>query len=253
MVVGSQKGTYKNGELHGTIHYQKSNSPTTELALTEDQYKHVFRVECKTRNGRAIAWKYFNEESERVDINGALALTEAEFAKNVPGLNLPELLLDLLSFQANAGAGNYSQGFGLTREDQTLLEGYSKDTDLSKSLMCFASANGTGSCYAFWKQEGTALDQFPIVIVGDEGGLHVVAEDLGGLLQLLCADLEASVSLDEVAYSEDGSEPSWEAKSFRAWVKKRLGLSRITSPKRVVSMAQKKYGRALEMWIETLE
>jgi hypothetical protein len=52
-----------------------------------------------------------------------------------------------------------------------------------------ASATGTGSMYAAWNDgKAKAVEDMPTVVFGDEGGVHVVAENLEGLLSILAAN-----------------------------------------------------------------
>ena len=61
--------------------------------------------------------------------------------------------------------------------------------------MPFAQATGGGSFYALWSDGQTkTTSDMPVVVFGDEGGAHVVAENVRGLLQLLTYGVEPMVS-----------------------------------------------------------
>jgi len=106
-------------------------------------------------------------------------LTLTEFSDVLNGRNLPYELLQILEFQ-NQSDGRFSEGFNLSANyKQHLYYEGPKNPDYLNNLIPFARANFSGSFYAFWDNSTTAdLKAMPIVIFGDEGGEHIVAENL---------------------------------------------------------------------------
>jgi hypothetical protein len=246
----SQKGTYRNGKETGITYLQKSKSKTAELALTEAMYSHVFRVTCETVPGKDYVFQYFDENDVRVDLSGEPSLTPQDFAKNFSGLTIPAELSALLELQANYGPEAYA-GFSLERDDKGLLKIFSKKKPFLDALMPFACANGTGSCYAFWNAaRSTDLKSMPIVVFGDEGGEHVVAENVKALLTLLSADIEPSVWNDGVTFSAEDKAPGYGIKAYRSLIRERFGIAAAKNPKKIVDAAQKKHQAAFVAWLE---
>ncbi|MET7465682.1 hypothetical protein [Nonomuraea sp. NPDC005501] len=50
-------------------------------------------------------------------------------------------------------------------------------------MISFAQANSSGSMYAIWRKDDRAdLATPPVVALGDEGGIHLVARDVRELI-----------------------------------------------------------------------
>ena len=65
-------------------------------------------------------------------------------------------------------------------------------------MLPFAQANGSGSVYALWRVDDREdLGALPVVVLGSEGGFHVVARNLAELLQLLGFDAEIAVDWND--------------------------------------------------------
>jgi hypothetical protein len=181
--------------------------------------------------------------------------TIQEFAKNFEPHPVPAELAKLLAFQEDVGKfGRYSDGFGLERDDKSGLKSWSEDPEFLSQLLPFARARGTGSFYAFWvegKSDGTAKDtsSFPVVAFGDEGGAHVVAEDVRGLLRILCFDAEPMIDLGGVEFYKDESEhrASENHQKYVEWLAE-LGLEPVQDPATIVTAAQAKYQARFDAW-----
>src|SRR5207237_1016206 len=130
-------------------------------------------------------WRNFNAKGQRITLEGELLLTPEDYAKNIPGFTVPKEIVELIEFQNIHGVENYSEGFGLGTDDKSFLAIWSKHRDFLANLMFLGDANGTGSDYFFWRRgKGKKLSEMPIVIFGDEGGEHVVAQNLRELLEI---------------------------------------------------------------------
>src|SRR6478735_7263510 len=129
--------------------------------------------------------------------------TLQEYAANFAPHPVPGLLAKLYEFQSEHD-DFFSDGFELIVEDKSALHSWSEAPEFLDALFPFAQANGSGSTYALWLREGGSLDDAPVVIFGDEGGVHLVAENLATLLRLLGYDQEPMVGLDEVYYFKAG-------------------------------------------------
>ncbi|WP_143305425.1 hypothetical protein [Chitinophaga vietnamensis] len=178
-----------------------------------------------------------------------------EFSKTFGTHPVPDALARLWAFQEEAGFENYAQGFGLMYDDKSgLANGWSADPAFLAQLLPFAQANGSGSFYAIWLNgSSNELSELPIVVFGDEGGEHVVAENIAGLLRVLSYDVEAGVDHDGVSYFKDEDdeyyEPSEYADDYQAWLKTQFQL---TPPEdveeEIVAPAQAKHQAAFNEW-----
>ena len=117
-------------------------------------------------------------------------------------------LNSLKNLQDRLGSESFADGFALLEYGDTSgVVGWSADPEFTAKLVPFAQANGSGSFYALWRLDDRAdLAALPVVVFGDEGGLHVVARNLRELFQLLGFDSEISVDWDS-AYFYRGRTP----------------------------------------------
>ncbi|MDF9803990.1 hypothetical protein M2436_002537 [Streptomyces sp. HB372] len=139
---------------------------------------------------------------------------------------------------------------------------------LSDRIRPFAQATGSGSTYAIWLLDDRAdLATLPVLLLGDEGGVHVVARDLPELLRVLASGRSPMCDWDGVDYYDereeedgdagdgdagDGYDPCPENPAFRAWLRDRFGLEAAEDPNAVVRAAGAELGDAFAAWIGPL-
>lgn len=74
------------------------------------------------------------------------------------------------------------------------------------------------------------MNEMPIIVFGDEGGVHIVAQNIVQLLHLLTFDCEISVNWDEAYFYKDEEEhednDDWA--EFAKWIQGDFGLAAIT-------------------------
>ncbi|WP_197686048.1 hypothetical protein [Actinoplanes derwentensis] len=166
-------------------------------------------------------------------------------------MTIPELRL-LQEFQDRAGYGGYSECFGLDDFNDTsgLSSGWSEDPEFLSRLIPFATATGGGSFYAFWRADDREdLATLPVVVFGDEGGEHVVAGDLRGLLRLLTFDTEPCVDHGQVFfYRLEDEEHSDSHEEFVAWLGTHFGLAAVDDPEEIIDAAQAEWGERFATW-----
>ena len=91
----------------------------------------------------------------------------------------------MYEFEQEYGPETYSECFGLlVTNDKTGIKTWSEEEEFYNSFIEFAGANGSGSSYAYWLIDKD-LNNCPIVVFGDEGGVHIVAENILQLLYLI--------------------------------------------------------------------
>lgn len=185
-----------------------------------------------------------DDETEYADYDSSFSLEE--FAVQFGNYKLPEDLVKLYEFEQEHGVESYSECFGLTiTNDKIGIKTWSEEEEFYNSFIEFAGANGSGSSYAYWLIDKD-LNNCPIVVFGDEGGVHIVAESTRKLIQLLTLDTEISVDFDSVYFYKDEEyyEESENKEEFQEWVKEEFDLNAIETNEEadeIVDQAQRKY------------
>ncbi|MBT0771230.1 hypothetical protein KIH74_19985 [Kineosporia sp. J2-2] len=145
----------------------------------------------------------------------------------------------------------YAQGFELyetfgNRDD--LAPGWSDDDAFHARLKSFAQATAGGSIYALWQADDGAR---PVVVFGDEGGIHVVATGVRDLLRILTFDVEPMVDWDRAYYfKSDEDEPSDDHDAYVTWLRGTLGLEPVDDADRLVETAQHRHAASFKAWME---
>lgn len=181
---------------------------------------------------------------------------------NAFGTNtLPDTLIALIAFEEQYGGSSYSQHFYL-RTDTERTPGfgqYSLAEEYFNRVLVFANADGTGSQYAFWiNQPGCALEEAPIILLGSEGHIQVMAENILALLQLLSfgsETMDGTFRKDLHKFKEPEN-----AVIFRNWMKNKLNIdpikiSTVNTSKEVndiIKRAIDKYDKSFKNWMQTL-
>ncbi|AWK05920.1 hypothetical protein HYN56_17490 [Flavobacterium crocinum] len=184
------------------------------------------------------------DNTEYADYDSSFSLQD--FAIQFGNYAIPEDLVKLYEFQKEYGSETYSECFGLLMiNDKTGIKTWSEEEEFYNSFIEFAGANGSGSSYAYWLIDDD-LNNCPIVVFGDEGGIHVVAENIRKLIHLLTLDTEISVDFDycyfykdEEYYSENENK-----EEFHEWVKREFNLNAIESNEEtevIINEAKEKY------------
>lgn len=185
------------------------------------------------------------EEHKNMDIK--------TFKENWGTTKIPSELEKLIDFQNNVSSAEfYAQGFAVTIDDKLGLKSWSEDPAFLERLHPFAQANGTGSFYAIWNDGTTKpINEMPIVVFGDEGGTHIVAEDMLQFLQLLSADTEISVEFDEAYfYQDEHHDESRDRKKYVQWLKNEYDIDQASDPDSIIKTAQNRYKKDFDQWFE---
>ncbi|KRD10426.1 hypothetical protein ASE21_12035 [Flavobacterium sp. Root901] len=177
-----------------------------------------------------------------------------EFAVQFNGSAIPEDLIKLYEFDQKYGSETYSECFGLLLiNEKTGIKTWSEEEEFYNSFIEFAGANGSGSSYAYWLIDND-LNKCPIVVFGDEGGIHVVAENTRKLIQLLTVDTEISVDFDNAYFYKDEEyyHENENKEEFSKWVKKEFNLDAIESNEEaevIVNEAKTRYKKQLNEFL----
>jgi len=174
-----------------------------------------------------------------------------EFKTNLGLTELPHELESLIHFQTNQSDKiEYSDGFVVCIDKKIGLQfGWSKNNDFLNKLLPFARANASGSFYALWIHDNNKqLNQLPVVVFGDEGGEHIIAENILQLLHLITFDVEINVDEDKATFKKRRKKPSENLEKYLKWVKENYDLDRIEKPETIIKNAQSKYKDSFEEW-----
>lgn len=174
-----------------------------------------------------------------------------EFKENWGLTAIPDELEKLIYFQTHISSAEfYSQGFAVTVDDKLGLKSWSKDPSFLNRLFPFAQANGTGSFYAIWN-DGTIkpINEMPVVVFGDEGGTHIVAENILQLIHLITFDTEISVDFKQAYfYKNEDYVESRDLGKFLKWLQENYGLNQVLNPSEIIAYAQGKHQEQFDQW-----
>jgi len=112
------------------------------------------------------------------------------------------------------------------------------------------------STYAFWiYQKGIPLEEMPIILFGDEGGICVIADGLKDLLKNLTIDIEPIIYDDSPLFFDDDEEyeESEEIGTYINWLTERDIIFIATTVEEVlisIHQTQEKYDKVFEPWKE---
>lgn len=166
-------------------------------------------------------------------------------------MNTPPELEALRTFDARIGKDWFSQGFELypALGGTGMLSTYSTDKNFLDGFVEFAQAGSGGSTYAFWTAQEPDLSKAPVVIFGNEGGAHIVAENIKDLLAILACDTEPSCDWDKVYYfKNEDDEPSTYAREYGNWISDKFGIHVPVTADEIVKKAQEKHQVEFKQW-----
>ncbi|AJA67571.1 cell wall assembly protein [Myroides odoratimimus] len=189
-------------------------------------------------------------------------MVKEEFTALFKGYKVPNEIKSLLEFQTSENIPSYySNAIYLIDEDPGIIESISEEEEFVNSFVPFAEANSTGSIFAFWVQDKAvkSLDNCPIVVFGDEGGVFIVAKNIKELLQISAYDVEAVVFMEEFYFPdkeeliEEGEFDAAEFnKEFLDWLRTDAKLKPILTIEaidEVIANAQDQFADELEQFI----
>jgi hypothetical protein len=173
-----------------------------------------------------------------------------QFRKGFRPFAPPEELERLLEFTNGPARGQwYSQGFEIGGARKDDLEGYSEAPEFLDGFLPVGKASGTGSQYFLWTVGQRDTAKMPVVVFGDEGGQHVVADNVRDFLVLLAFDAEPMVDHDSAVYfRRTSAEHSACHAAYVTWLKQTFDLASAKNVDPVVERAQARHGAAFEAW-----
>jgi hypothetical protein len=180
-------------------------------------------------------------------------LTFENFKSQFGIYNVPKDLKMLFDFENEYGAESFSECFYLYEYDKSGLNSWCDKQEFLDSFIEFATANGSGSSYAYWVVEND-IEKCPIVVFGDEGGIHVVANSTKDLIHLLTYDIEIMVDHEEATFYKDKDEyeKSENKREFVKWAKEKFDLKAIKKDEeteKIIAIAKDKYQDKLNMFL----
>ncbi|MDR0558846.1 MAG: SMI1/KNR4 family protein [Prevotellaceae bacterium] len=179
-----------------------------------------------------------------------------EFKEKMGLKNLPAELEELINFENNLpNAKYYSNGFEtIFMEDKSgLVYGWCDKKDFLDKLIPFATANGSGSFYTLWINDvEKSLSQMPVIVFGDEGGVHIIAENILELLHLITYDVEIEVDENRFFFPKHNTnyKESENLRYYLQWINEKYNLESIKEPEIIIKKAQEKYGECFRNWFK---
>lgn len=243
-----------DGELLIYIRVSKPNEDPILTIIYKENDEDEF-VELTNESPKRVIYFFntiWNEILSTYEERMENILTYDKFSAQFGNLKIPTPLKALFDFESQfTSEQSFTESFYLDDIDKYGLSTWCDKEDFLNNIIEFATANGTGSSYAFWKINDD-LNLCPIVVFGDEGGYHVVAENILGLMQLLTYDTEISVDHDTIYFykDEDGYEESENAELYRNWLKENFNLETTDNPELIIEKAQEKYKVQFDKWMQ---
>ena len=149
-----------------------------------------------------------------------------EFKANFHHHEVPEELAKVLEFQNSVGVP-FSRGFKLAVHDRSGLVPISGKREFLDAICPLGPANGSGAFYALWAREaGKDVRDRPVLAFGEEGGVHVVAEEVRQFLRILTLDGEPMIDEESLLFVTDPT-PSPGARNYASWLEKHLHLKAV--------------------------
>lgn len=174
-----------------------------------------------------------------------------EFQQNFGGRYPSKEFVYLHAFQQEMP--HYAQGFYLQAYDKSGLKTWSEDPHFLRQLMPFAQANSSGATYALWDDgQGKPMNEMPVVVLGgEEGGIHIVAENILQLMRLLTFDTEIYTDHTSTYFYRSSTHTSSEgAPHYRTWLKENFMQDPVQDIAPIMEGAQKKYKLPFDNWIQ---
>lgn len=163
---------------------------------------------------------------------------------------IPEL--NLLKEFYDAQNGFFAHGFEMYEYGKEFYQ--HAEPELAERLIYFAQANGSGSLYGIWRKDDREdLATLPVVAMGDEGGLHLVARNFREFLRLLASippDSEPDIAWEGFGVRSCG-EPV-ENGPYLAWLKQTFGLTPPDDWEAIVDSAEAELGKDWAAWIHPI-
>lgn len=124
-------------------------------------------------------------------------------------------------------------------------------------LGTFALATGSGAAYAVWLlDEGIEPAESPVVFLGDEGGINLVARDVREFLRVLASGWTPWGSWERLMYfderDEEGYAPCPANTEFRAWLRENYGLEAVEDPNETVAATEDALWDRFAAWVGPL-
>ncbi|QWT22844.1 hypothetical protein KPL76_08510 [Subtercola sp. PAMC28395] len=166
-------------------------------------------------------------------------------------LAVPHALASLAHFALTVD-GYYAEDFVLCRRNDHRLRQYSTAAEFAARLRVFGQANEDGSEYALRGIPGWAADDLPVVVLGDEGGLHPVAENSVEFLRFLAADRSIGVSRERVWLTQDElHDDSPGHPAYAHWLELHFGCE-LRTAEGVLARAEDRFGEAVRAFAAKL-
>ena len=165
----------------------------------------------------------------------------------------PKLLIELLEFDMSGAVDFFCSGFEFHIDIETPISTYwCEDINeaFDERIFAFALATGSGSLYALWRHEAdTPLEESPVIFLGDEGEVGVIAASFNDFINLLTLDSELYPDREGCFIFTEPSEvekPSPRHEDFKRWLDAK-NISKMT-PNEVFSKANISYKVDFFQW-----
>ncbi len=177
-----------------------------------------------------------------------------EFKKNFHHHEIPDEISRLVEFQ-NAIGKPFCRGFQLALDDKARLRPIFEKREFLDAMCPLGKATSAGSLYVIWARESVKqIGDCPVLAFGDEGGVHIVAENSLQLMRILTLDAEPMIDSESLVFMKDDGEPaSAGAQEYAVWLEKHYKQTPVKSVAEVdlvVRTAQSLLEKPLQGWLK---
>ena len=177
-----------------------------------------------------------------------------DYKKNFHHHDVPDALGRLVELQ-NSLPGPFCQGFSLALDDRSKLMPFSEKREFLDALCPIGPANGSGALYVLWTREAVKeVGDCPVLVFGDAGAVHIVAENVLQFLRVLTLDAEPMIDGESLIFmKDDGGPPSPGAPAYATWLETHFHLKPVKGVAEVellVRSTQSFLEKPLQSWLK---
>jgi len=187
---------------------------------------------------------------------------------------VPTSLRELIKFEEKHGPDSYVISFFLRPEKKEEFFDYTFSTDetnnnkVAKYFLPLANIDGTGATVAFWIKDIniTDLENAPLIELGSEGQIDIVAKNMKDFLYMLSFGLEPMDGEYSQFVNDSNGETYYRRESFKAyrrWLKNIMKIEPVLekelkvwgTPKKIEALhkeAKTLYSKIFFKWLYTL-
>ncbi len=157
---------------------------------------------------------------------------------------LPEPISDICRFVSTHGYP-ISGCFEISKIGMSDVRAWFRDDAAAQAAFLPFGRGACGEVYAIWLTEGLTPERAPVIMLGSEGQLEVLAVDSREFCRLLC------LGYSEIGSDDPDSTPSdfAETEPFRDFIQEKYHFDLPATARHIVEMASSRFPKFVD-WVE---